>query len=58
MVSTQTLSHDVEDVLSFSNVVDAARLAHDSLVNIQSQPTSLFAITETAQVAQRSLRLN
>ena len=48
MVSTQTLSHDVEDVLSFSNVVDAARLEHDSLVNIQSQPTSLFAITETA----------
>ncbi len=57
-MSTQTISNDVEDVLSFSQVVDAAKLEHDSLVNIQSQPTSLFAVTETAQIAQRSLRLN
>ena len=41
-VCGQTYNQDVEDALNMNEIVSAAQLEHDSLVNDQNKPTSLF----------------
>ena len=58
MLSQKTLDQDVEEVLTLGDVLTAARIEHDSLVNDQSKRTSLFRSEQTEVISQKQLRLN
>ena len=48
-VSKATLNQDVDEALSFENVVAVAGLNVHSLLNDQNQRTSLFSVAESKQ---------
>ncbi len=48
-VSKATINQDVDDVLTFEKVTEAASIEVQSLLNDQNEPTSLFTIDESKQ---------